>query len=128
MIFDVAQRGQSVMSSDILRFLVWRIFSIHYGSSMSAGFDAPAIFIEATMNEMEYQNLDKLTDHELFDFLTETDASQRKWVAIHLLEMRRNRAIASAAKSSAVAAWMAAAVAGVSAIVAILAYLQGAAR
>nr|WP_316639114.1 hypothetical protein [uncultured Roseateles sp.] len=78
------------------------------------------------MNGTDYELLEKLTDRELFDFVTETDASQRKWVAMHLLEMRRNKAIASAAKSSAIAAWVAAAVAGVSAVIAILAYLQGA--
>ena len=78
------------------------------------------------METKDYEQLERLTDRELFDFVTETDASQRKWVAMHLLELRRNRAIASAARSSAIAAWVAALVAGVSAIVAILVYLQGA--
>ena len=77
------------------------------------------------MESRDYERLEQLTDRELFDFVTETDASQRKWVAMHLLELRRNRAIASAAKSSAIAAWVAALVAGLSAIVASLAYFQG---
>lgn len=71
----------------------------------------------------DYERLDQLTDRELFDFVTEKDSSQRKWVAMHLLEVRRNRAIASAARSSALAAWAAAVVAGVSAVIAVLAYL-----
>ena len=76
------------------------------------------------MELKDYEMLDRLSDRELFDFVTEKDSSQRKWVAMHLLEVRRNRAIASAAKSSAVAAWVAAAVAGVSAFIAVLAYFQ----
>ena len=80
------------------------------------------------MDSNDYEQLEKLTDRELFDFVTEKDSSQRKWVAMHLLETRRNRAVASAAKSSAVAAWVAAAVAGISAVVAILAYLQSLAK
>ena len=80
------------------------------------------------MDSNDYEQLEELTDRELFDFVTEKDSSQRKWVAMHLLETRRNRAVASAAKSSAVAAWVAAAVAGISAVVAILAYLQSLAK
>jgi len=76
------------------------------------------------MELKDYEMLDRLSDRELFDFVTEKDSSQRKWVAMHLLEVRRNRAIASAAKSSAVAAWVAAVVAGVSAVITVLAYLQ----
>ena len=76
------------------------------------------------MKNEDYENLEKLSDSELFDFVTEKDSSQRKWVAMHLLEVRRNKAIANAAKSSAIAAWIAAIVAGVSAVVAVLAYLH----
>ena len=76
------------------------------------------------MESKDYDQLVQLTDRELFDFVTEKESSQRKWVALHLLEVRRNHAIASAAKSSAVAAWIAAAVAGVSALVAVLAYIH----
>lgn len=78
------------------------------------------------MEDKLYRDLQALSDRELFDFITETDASQRKWVALHLLELRRNKAIASAAKSSAVAAWVAAIVAGASAVVAVLAYVSNA--
>ncbi len=77
------------------------------------------------MKNEDYQQLVKLSDSELFDFITEKDASQRKWVAMHLLELRRNKFLTSAARSSAIAAWFAAVVAGVSAIVAILAYFKG---
>lgn len=73
------------------------------------------------MEQSQFEQLEKLSDRELFDFITEKDTSQRKWVAIHLLELRRNQAITSAAKSSASAAWVAAVVAGIAAVVAILA-------
>ncbi len=76
------------------------------------------------MESTEYEQLERLTDRELFDFVTEKESSQRKWVAMHLLEVRRNRAVSSAAKSSAIAAWVAAVVAGISALVAVLAYLH----
>ncbi|QDL37480.1 hypothetical protein [Rhodoferax sediminis] len=76
------------------------------------------------MNEDEYRGLEKLTDRELFDFTTETAGSQRKWAALHLLELRRNRVVASAAKWSAAAACFAAMVAGISAVVAVLSYLH----
>lgn len=78
------------------------------------------------MEDKLYRDLQARSDRELFDFITETDASQRKWVALHLLELRRNQAIASAAKSSAIAAWIAAIVAGASAVVAALAYVSNA--
>lgn len=77
------------------------------------------------MEANEYSSLEKLSDRELFDFVTERDGSQRKWVAMHLLEMRRNEVLTKAAKSSAPAAWVAAIVAGASAVVAILALLGG---
>lgn len=62
------------------------------------------------MEKNEYEQLSKLSDRELFDFITEKDSSQRKWVATHLLELRRNRQVAQAAKFSAIAAWVAAVV------------------
>ena len=77
------------------------------------------------MKNEDYEQLEKLSDSELFDFITEKDSSQRKWVAMHLLEVRRNKAVAIAAKSSATAAWIAAIVAGISAVVAVLAYVKG---
>ena len=76
------------------------------------------------MESKDYVELEKMSDHQLFDFVTESEKSQRKWVAVHLLELRRNKAITSAAKSSAIAAWFAAGVAFVSAFVAILAYFH----
>lgn len=77
------------------------------------------------MEQEEYVQLQKLSDRELYDFITEKDSSQRKWVALHLLEQRRNAVLASAAKSSARAAWLAAIIAGVSAAIAVLAYVGG---
>jgi len=77
------------------------------------------------VEQNEYASLEKLSDRELFDFVTELDNSQRKWVAMHLLEMRRNEALTKAAKSSASAAWLAALIAGISAVVALLALLGG---
>ena len=74
------------------------------------------------MTEVEYQRLEKLTDRELFDFTTESEGSQRMWAARHLLELRKNRVLASAAKASAAAAWIAAIIAGISAVVADLSY------
>lgn len=64
------------------------------------------------MENKEYEYLKKLTDRELFDYLTESDASQRKWVAQHLLELRRNQELVKSAKLSACAAWVAALIAG----------------
>ena len=77
------------------------------------------------MDEKDFTYFEGLSDRELFNFVTESDGSQRKWVALHLLELRRNRELTRAARSSARAAWLAAAVAGVSAVVAIAAYLHG---
>ena len=76
------------------------------------------------MTEDEYKQIGALEDRQLYDFVTEIDSSQRKWVAIHLLEQRRNAALVAASKSSARAAWLAAAIAGGSAIIAVLAFLQ----
>ena len=67
----------------------------------------------------EYAFLEKLSDRELFDFVAEKESSQRKWVAMHLLEMRRNEALTRAAKSSTRAAPVVAIVAGASAVVAV---------
>jgi hypothetical protein len=77
------------------------------------------------MDQTQYDQLSKLSDRELYDFVTELDSSQRKWVALHMLEQRRNAVLTAAAKSSARAAWLAAAIAGASAIVALLAYIHG---
>ena len=77
------------------------------------------------MKNEDYEQLEKLSDSELFDFITEKDSSQRKWVAMHLLELQRNKAVTCAARSSAIAAWFAAIVAGVSAVVAVLVYIKG---
>jgi hypothetical protein len=76
------------------------------------------------MNQEEYDRFNKLADRELFDFVTEKDSSDRKWLALHLLELRRNREVVAASRSSARAAWLAAIIAGASAIVAVLAYVQ----
>lgn len=76
------------------------------------------------MTEDEYKQIDALKDRELYDFVTEKDSSQRKWVAIHLLEQRRNAALVAASKSAARAAWLAAAIAGGSAIIAVLAFIK----
>lgn len=73
------------------------------------------------VNEHEYASFEKLSDRELFDFVTEKDNSQRKWVAMHLLELRRNQALVRAARSSAVAAWIAAIVAGASMVITFIA-------
>jgi hypothetical protein len=71
------------------------------------------------MEEDLWEQLSQMSDRELFDFVTEKDSSQRKWVATHLLELRRNRELTEAAKSSARAAWIAAGLALVSALAAI---------
>lgn len=76
------------------------------------------------MEKKDFEYFEGLSDRELFDFVTETDASQRKHVAIHLLELRRNRELTKAARSSARAAWLAAIIAGVAAVVAVLAYIR----
>ncbi len=77
------------------------------------------------MKKEDYELLEKLTDSELFDFITEKESSLRKWIAMHLLELRSNKVLTSAARASAIAAWLAAVIAGVSAVVAILAYFRG---
>ena len=76
------------------------------------------------MDDMEFEKFKKLPDSKLFDFVTEKDSSQRRHVAAHLLELCRNQELTRAARSSARAAWFAAAVAGVAAVIAILAYLK----
>ena len=76
------------------------------------------------MEQSEYDQLAKLSDRELYDFVTEKDSSQRKWVALHMLEQRRNAVLTQAAMSSARAAWLAAAIAGASAIIATLAFFS----
>lgn len=77
------------------------------------------------MNQSDYDQMSKLSDRELYDFVTELDSSQRKWVALHMLEERRNQRLTAAAKSSARAAWFAAILSGVSAAVALGAYFGG---
>jgi hypothetical protein len=77
------------------------------------------------MEHNEYEQLQKLSDRELYDFVTEKESSQRRWVALHLLEERRNDRLTASARSSARAAWVAAIIAGLSAVVALLAYFQG---
>ena len=77
------------------------------------------------MKKEDYELLKKLTDSELFDFITEKESSLRKWIAMHLLELRSNKVLTSAERASAIAAWLAAVIAGVSAVVAILAYFRG---
>lgn len=72
------------------------------------------------MNQEEFESMEKLSDRELFDFVTEKESSQRKWVAVHLLEKRRNEVLVRAARSSAIAAWIAALVAGISAVIAFI--------
>lgn len=76
------------------------------------------------MEQTDYDDLAKRADRELYDFVTESDSSQRKWVALHMLEQRRNAVLTQAAQSSARAAWWAAAVAGASAIIAASAYFK----
>ena len=56
------------------------------------------------MEQTQYDQLGKLSDRELYDFVTENESSQRKWVALHLLEARRNAVLTDAPKSSARAA------------------------
>ena len=76
------------------------------------------------VEKVDFDQLERLSDRELFDFVTESDRSQKKWVALHLLELRRNRELTRAASSSARAAWLAAAIAGISAVIAIAAYFH----
>jgi hypothetical protein len=87
---------------------------------------AAHFYVRWPVEAHEYTLLEKLSDRELFDFVTEKDNSQRKWAAMHLLELRRNEALTKAAKSSANAAWLAAIIAGISAAVAVFALLWGA--
>lgn len=84
----------------------------------------PSAITRPHMEQNQYNQLAKLSDRELYDFVTEKDSSQRKWVALHLLEQRRNTVLTEAAKSSARAAWVAAVIAGIAAAVSILAYVQ----
>ena len=63
------------------------------------------------MEKSEWEELSKLSDRELFDFVTEKDSSQRKHAALHLLEMRRGRVMQRVAMWSAIAAFLSAIVA-----------------
>ncbi len=76
------------------------------------------------MEKGDFDQLERLSDRELFDFVTDSDKSQKKWVALHMLELRRNRELTRAASSSARAAWLAAVIAGISAMIAIAAYFN----
>lgn len=96
----------------------------YYRAFVSTGPRDPETGGPAAMNDDEYQRLLKLSDRDLFDFTTESPASQRMWAAQHLLELRRNQVLAASARSSAAAAWFAAVIAGISAAVAVLSYLS----
>lgn len=74
------------------------------------------------MEKAQYEAIAALDEHKLYEFITGKDNSERKWVALHLLKLRRNRILTKTAQSSARAAWIAAGIAGVSAVIAFLAY------
>lgn len=59
-----------------------------------------------------------MSDSELLSCLTDIDLFERKHVATYLLESRRNQALTRAERSSAHAAWLAAFIAGMAAVVA----------
>jgi len=51
-----------------------------------------------------YKEFTKKSDEELFGFVIEREGSQRRHVAMHILEMRRNEPLQRAAEQSAAAA------------------------
>lgn len=69
------------------------------------------------MDKAEWDEMVKLSDWELHSFVTERDSSQRKHAAVHILAMRRNKALERVALWSAIAA-------GLSALVAVLQLLK----
>lgn len=60
------------------------------------------------MEKTEWDSLEALADWQLMDFSTEKDNSQRKHAAMHILAMRRNRAMERVTMYSAIAAFFAA--------------------
>jgi hypothetical protein len=56
------------------------------------------------MTEKEFKEYEAMPDWKLFGFLSARDTSERKHVAIHLLELRRASAATKAAERSAHAA------------------------
>lgn len=56
------------------------------------------------MEENEYNKFVAMSERQLFDFVTEKDASQRKWVALYVLDTRRAKIASKAAWASALAA------------------------
>ena len=65
------------------------------------------------MTEAQWKELAALPDWALHDFVTEDDSSQRKHAALHLLAIRRNKAMERVAMWSAIAAGLAALVAAI---------------
>ena len=65
------------------------------------------------MTEEHWKELVALPDWALHDFVTETDASQRKHASLHILAMRRNKVIERVAMWSAIAAALAAIVSAI---------------
>jgi len=65
------------------------------------------------VDKAHYEALRALPDGDLFSFVTEKDSSQRKWVALYILETRKVKIARNVAIFSAVAA-------GLSAVVAIV--------
>lgn len=75
------------------------------------------------MKKEEYDKYNKMDSASLFVFLTESDESERKWVAMQILEQRRIKPLVDAAKESAKAAKRSATSAFISAIIALFALL-----
>lgn len=57
------------------------------------------------MNKDEWDSLIQMADRELMDFTTETDSSQRKHAAMHILAMRRNKVMERVTLYAAIAAF-----------------------
>lgn len=65
------------------------------------------------MEQNQYDQMQNMSDRELFDFVTEKDSSQRKWAALYILDTRRAKITSNTAIAAAIAA-------GLSALVAIV--------
>lgn len=58
------------------------------------------------MTKEELAKWEATPTHELFDYVTEKDSSQRKHAALYVLERRKNQILERAAIGSAIAAFM----------------------
>jgi len=77
------------------------------------------------MNKLEFDEYNSWPSEKLYELVTERDGSQRKFLALHILEQRRMMPLVEAAHKSAISSKWSAVTAIISAIIALAAlFLQ----